>query len=196
MRNIWQNQPQPKPLTPVLDGLIADTQAQHAKLVRTVFWRDVREIGVALLLIPITIGLGLYRREDWAWYLVIAPLLFIAAFMMAHRRRRQRDQPRPEDSLTESLSKAVREVEHQIWLLRNVHWWYIGPLLLALYADDVVGFLQGQRKVSELITSFVFLGAIGGFIYWLNLHAIRKELEPRRTELRGVLEQLAMNAPA
>ena len=85
------------------------------------------------------------------------------------------------------MESSLAQVEHQIWLLRNVHWWYLLPL--ALSALPFFGQVAWQERsggwwtalgVSMVVALVVIVLAV---IYWLNQYAVRSELEPRRREL-------------
>lgn len=188
LQRLWQNH---APLPPENLPAIADaTREQHRKFRRTIFWRDVREVGIGAVLIPIWFLLGRWQKASWVWYLMIPALLFIIAFMLIGRWRHRQDRPSPGDSLHEALDKSLREVQYQIWLLRHVGWWYLGPLLLALVLIDLDKLQRAQQSVGEFWGSQLFGIALFAFIWWLNQTAIRRSLEPRRSELQSMLDQL------
>ena len=99
------------------------------------------------------------------------------------------------------MESSLAQVEHQIWLLRNVFWWYLLPLALSMLAffgqvawQDAVGRLvDGSRRIAEWSpwSCIVFAG-----VYWLNQNAVRSELEPRRQELEALLTSLKDETPA
>ena len=53
-----------------------------------IFWRDVREVGVCLLLLPVWIGMGVGIGLPWTWYLVI-----VAASMLRRQMAASRGKP-------------------------------------------------------------------------------------------------------
>lgn len=166
---------------------------------RMIYLRDVREIGVALVLIPIWIGIGVYMpmTSPWTWWLAIPALIWIAGFMFVDRRRQQRSAPAAGAALRTGIEYSLSQVEHQIWLLRNILWWYLLPIGIPI----AMFFVQVAAR-TEPTTSSVWLialkaaGPIGfligvyGFIYWLNQFAVRKQLEPLRERLQGALDRL------
>lgn len=190
LEQLWRNQPIPE-LDPDLAQLVAVTRHRHRRLQRTLFWRDFRETMVGLALIPVWIYLGLHGRALWTWYLMIPALVFIVSFLLIDRHRHGPAQGHPGDSVTEALIQALREVEHQIWLLRHVHWWYLSPLLLALLANDFDEFLRGHQPTSGFIVNLAINLAVCGGVWWLNRWVAGNSLETRRVELKTLLWQIS-----
>ena len=48
--------------------------------------------------------------------------------------RHKRKPSEPGDPLLESVKESLTQVEHQIWLLRNVFWWYLLPFTISILA--------------------------------------------------------------
>ena len=93
-----------------------------------------------------------------------------------------------------AAESSLAQVEHQIWLLRNVAWWYLLPIFVALMAFAAQGAWQsrddGLKTLAEFAAITAVFVAVFGFIYWLNQYAVRKQLEPRRNELQAILSNL------
>ncbi|MBL8848274.1 MAG: hypothetical protein JNG89_01260 [Planctomycetaceae bacterium] len=203
-QRIWQSQ-----AGPALDSekLAAALRRHDQAFTRMIFLRDVREIGVALVMIPVWIALGVATSSPWTWWLEIPALLWVAGFMYADRRRQQSGAPGPGAPLRAGLEHSVARVEHQIWLLRNILWWYLLPLGLPLVLYVVqVSFNAARQTEAPLWVNIVtgtlsamvfmaFLVAIYWFIYWLNQYAVRKQLEPMRQQLQQTLDGLTGELP-
>ena len=99
-----------------------------------IFWRDVREIGIALVMVPLWLYLGVKDSLPWTWYLTVPALLWIAGYMLVDRMRHKRQPPEPDEPLRQCVESSLAQVEHQIRLLRNVHWWYLLPLGISCLA--------------------------------------------------------------
>ena len=112
--------------------------------------------------------------------------------MLADRGRRR--QSEPEDILRSHVEHSLTQVQHQIWLLRNVFWWYLLPPFTAM----IFWFIRPARRLRnaglEVLGAFaaiaLFVVLVAWFIYWLNQFAVRKTLEPRRRELQALLGSL------
>ena len=92
------------------------------------------------------------------------------------------------------------QVDHQIWLLSNVFWWYLLPLALPMFAFFAQGAWEnragGWLMVLTLALVTGIVGAVFAFIYWLNRTAVRSGLTPRRRELETLLRALEDEPPA
>src|SRR3954451_17696328 len=117
-KRAWQGQPR---LTVDAELLLKEVQRNEQSFNAMIFWRDFREVGLALVMVPLWIYLGVKNSSPWTYYLTVPVLLWYAGFMLVDRRRHQR-QPSEGESLRRHVEGSLAEVEHQIWLLRNVHW--------------------------------------------------------------------------
>lgn len=190
----WQSQPPPGRLTINTDLLLQEVRRNQRTFTSQVYWRDAREIGIALVLIPVWIYLGRVVGEFWTWYLTIPALVWVVAFMIIDRRRHQRPQPSPGDPLRDSIQRSLADVEHQIYLLRNIFWWYILPFIPPILAFIIQ--ISWIAHPNIQLMGFIFLtfsGYIGltlFLIYRINQHAVRTTLESRRQELAALLSSL------
>lgn len=198
LQQAWQSQP-----VPPLDAgkLVQEFRTGQQQFSARIFWRDVREVAVSLVLLPVWVGMGVGIGLPWSWYLMIPGIVWIAAFMTIDRRRQKRRQAGPDAPLVRGVASAVADVGHQIWLLRNVLWWYQLPLaapMLAFFAHCFWQAARGNMWEFTAATSVgaVFVGAVNGWVYWINQRAIRTTLEPRRQELAAMLRGLSDEPPA
>ena len=198
LKKIWQAQTSQRRLTIDTAQLLNEVQRNQRRFASLIFWRDVREVSVALLLVPLWIYLGREMHRPWTWYLAIPVLLSIAGFHLADRMRQKRRQPMPGDTLRECIESSLAQIEHQIWLLRNVFWWNVLPMGAAVTIyfahrawlarnHGLVALFHWGREAGVL--ALIFWG-----VYWLNQFAVRKYLEPRRQEMEALLESLKSNS--
>ncbi len=194
LQQAWQASSSQGRLKINADLLIQDLQRKQRQFEYMILARDIREVVMALIMIPVWLLLGWTWSLPWTWYLGIPGLTFVAVFMAIDRYRHSQRPPEPDASMREQIAHSLAQVEHQIWLLRNVSWWYILPLALPCVAFlahiawkmRAVGW---EGALVMLVTISVF-GSIMGFVYWLNQKAVRCGLEPRRQELETLVSSL------
>lgn len=194
-------QPTHPPLAIDPDRLLVEVRSKQQAFAATIVWRDAREVGVSLVMIPIWIVMGVKIGLPWTWYLTIPGLVWIAAFMLIDRRRQRRKRPAAGESLRGHVEESLAQVEHQIWLLRNVVWWYLLPLAVPMFAFfGQVSWRMRHLGAWEAVIGFtmmvVIVTVVFGLIARLNWTAIRTTLEPRRTELETLLRSLDDEHPA
>jgi hypothetical protein len=192
LQEAWQSQPRP---SLDADELVRELRRGEQQFAAMIFWRDAREVGVSLLLLPVWVAMGVGIGLPWTWYLVMPGIVWIAAFMTADRLRQRGRRALPGESLVRGVQGSLAEVEHQIWLLRNVHWWYLLPLavpMMAFFAHTFWRASRGNVWEAAIATTLAaaIVGGVYGWVYWLNQKAVRSTLEPRQRELQGLLKSL------
>jgi hypothetical protein len=191
LKRAWQRQTSQTHLLIDTELLLKEVRRNQAYFAAIIFWRDIREVGVSLLGIPVWIYLGAKHSLPWTWYLMVPAMLWIAGYMLADRMRHNRQPPEPGEPLRQRVESSLAQVEHQIGLLRNVLWWYLLPLSLAALA--FVGQVTWQERSGGWWMALSASGVVAivaivfGCVYWLNQYAVRVELEPRRRELETLL---------
>jgi hypothetical protein len=192
LKQTWRKQKSHLAIEPEL--LLQELRRNEQQFAATIFCRDVREIVVALILLPVWVFMGVSLSSPWTWYLAMPGIVWVAGFLVVDRMRHKPGAPQPGEPLRECAGRSLRQVEHQIWLLRNVLWWYLLPLMVPVFV--FIGHLawldrdDGWNNVFDTIPPLVVVALVTGVIYWLNQLAVRKELEPRRDELRTLLSSL------
>lgn len=176
-----------------VDALSKEVQQSQQNFQSMIFWRDVREAGTSLVLIPIWLVMGFAMSQPWTWYLSIPAFVWVAAFIVVDRQRHPQRPSAPGEPLGFYAKESLAQVEHQIWLLRNVLWWYLLPLGIPI----LIYFLQvawqmagvwGCIPVAAIPSCIVFV--VYRQIYRLNQAAVRDVLEPRRLDLLKLVSSL------
>ncbi len=184
----WQSQSSHTRVTIDADLLRKEVQRSQQNFGATIFHRDFRELVVGLVMLPVWFYLGHRYSLPWTWWLAIPAITWVCLFIVVDRiRHRQWCPSEPGEPLLGCVNSSLVQVEHQIWLLRNVFWWYLLPFTIAIMAF----FTQAawQRTAAwwtfalALAPNAIFLLVLYGFVYWLNQHAVRRSLVPRREEL-------------
>ncbi len=198
LQKAWQKQEDKMILIVDWGAVEKNAQERQRKFNRSIFWRDVREVGLCFLFGGLFLHKAMAANGNvHAWlFAAITVLVFsIALFMLLDRRHCKRSIAQFGDSVSEQMKCALYEVNHQIVLLRNVLWWYIAPFFMALvlwtiemellYAKD-----GWQHIVPKLIWPMSFFLVVFGGVYWLNQYAVRTDLLPRKEVLEAELESL------
>ena len=176
------------------DLLATEVQRTQRDFQSMIFWRDVREVGTSLVMIPVWFVMGFVMSLPWTWYLTVPALLWIAGFMLVDRRWHPHRPSDPGEPLLFYVKESLAQVEHQIWLLRNVFWWYLLPPSISLMAFfthiawESTKSWWGCFLVSGFFGAFLFL--VYGWIYRVNQLAVSKHLEPRRSDLQNLIANL------
>ena len=180
------------------DLLREEVQRDQRQFNTMISYRDFGEVGVAVIMIPVWFVMGFMLNLPWTWYLSVPVFLWIAGFMLLYRKRHQ---PEPDESegplLQQYVERSLAEVEQQIWLLKNILWWYLLPPTLSITAFFAQ--VSWQSRDSGWLYALIFFVLLEGFvlalyggIYVLNKRVVREQLIPRREELqklRASLEQ-------
>jgi hypothetical protein len=191
----WQQQRTAEPAPRVSAETLQEVRAKSRAFARLIFWRDVREVLASFLVAGVFghIGWQAHREGAVAWPAGTAAALALGVglYFLADRLvMRRRTGPRGGDVRTE-LGRAIAAVEHQIWLLRNVVWWYIAPLALStiLLGVQITFFGPADAPLwSKIMVWVLILGTTGWVDRWiwqLNQTAVRNDLEPRLQKLQA-----------
>ena len=196
LQKTWQSQQANPRLIIDPDMLLKEVERNKKSFEAAIFWRDVREIGVAILLVAVFLYFGI-KDSLWPMCLLALLSLWVGVFMVADRIVQKRRQPCLSDSLFNCVKTSLAQINHQVWLLKNVLWWYLAPLGVGLIIwFSYCGISVMISKNPSVGYLLFFLACIVGTIllywgvYWLNQWAIRKELVPRKNELEDILDSL------
>ena len=171
---------------------------------RTIFWRDTREIGVAMVMVPIFVYVAIRSRPSpltcAGFILTALSCLFIAAWLW--RSRRGAPRPAPDDNVAAYGRALLAGYDHQIALLRSAKYWYVLPIyasMLTILAGVVamtaapLGRLREQSPerwllgLGILAGMFLLVTAVAAAVWWLNEgYAVRK-LTADRDSLAAML---------
>jgi hypothetical protein len=186
----WQSQDAGAKMTINADVLLKEVRRNQHHFWLTIFWRDVREVGVAAVLAWYFLHWAIRDRE-WSMYLLSFSCLGVGLFMLVDRWLQRRKRPVANDPLRSCIEASLLQVNHQIWLLKNVFWWYLLPLAVptgisicaSLWRTRPAGF----SGMIGWVAFMLFVALIYWGVYGLNQYAVRKNLEPRRQELESML---------
>ncbi len=194
LQRAWQSQDAGAKVTINSDVLLKEVRRNQQHFRRMIFLRDAREVVVCYAMTVYFSWQGL-KTADWTQFLVAFSCFGVGTFMLVDRYIQHGRQPAKNDSLQSCIEGSLLQVNHQIWLLRNVFWWYLLPLLAGLVISTGVFIWNSRNEGTSamFILAFAFIFVFGltfWFVYWLNQRAVRKQLEPRRQELETLLAGL------
>ncbi|MCI0333139.1 MAG: hypothetical protein L0228_07945 [Planctomycetes bacterium] len=192
LQQTWQSQPSSRlRIEPEL--LLRELRHNQRSFKRTIFWRDFREVFVAAAVAVLFIWDGL-SGHGWPWVLLGGTCIWVGGFILVDRFRRRGRSARFGDSLLGCVEASLEDVEHQIWLLKNVLWWYILPPavgMLIVFVHSTMNMEEASSlRWAVFAATVTFCGLVCAGVYWVNQYAVRASLEPRRQELLAVRESL------
>ncbi len=194
----WQSQDAANRISINADVLLNEVRRNQKQFHWLILRRDMIEVGVAALLVPLFTYWG--WKGQWTSYLVAFGCFVVGTYFLVDRWRQRKKTPHPDGSLKDCAVISLAEVNHQIWLLKNVIWWYLSPIyvpIMMFFAEtawDSRGPI-GAKTIIVLTAVFMmgFTTVIYVGIYWLNQWAVKKQLVPRRQELEKLLNELESN---
>lgn len=163
-----------------LTNVIESLKKETTKLDKSVKRRDLLEISIAFLLIPVWVWKLFYSEsliQSVGLWIAILACLFIPYKML---KAKQVDVPK-DDSLLAFLSVEKMKLENQKTLLESIIWWYIAPLMLAIVLITAGGTVNeaGIPQINEqLAIYYFFCGLLSVAVFFLNKRGAKKQFTP------------------
>ena len=175
-----------------LTRLVESLEKETKKLDKSIKRRDIMEISIALLLIPV-----------WAWKLFYSASLLqtiglwiaiVACIYIPYKLLKARQvESAKDDSLLAFLSVEKSKLEKQKELLETIAIWYLSPLMVAIVlitagskVDDA-----GVPQISEqLMVYYLFCGVLYVGVYFLNKRAAKKKFAPLLDRVSQQIQEL------
>jgi Na+/proline symporter len=193
LQKAWQSQDPGAKVTINADVLLKEVRRNQQQFQAMILWRDVREVVGCLLLMLYFLYHGI-RHDDWTDYLMAMASFSVGTFMLVDRVRQRRKRPAANHSLKSCIETSLHQVNHQVWLLKNVFWWALLPFAAAVGISIGHSVLHARNPgLAAMIigmAAVLFITLVYWGIYWVNQFAVRKCLEPRRQELETLLASL------
>ena len=193
LQKAWQSQDAGAKVTINADVLLKEMRRNQKSFRAGIFWRDVREVGVAAFMTWLFLHWAMRDRE-WSLYLLAFACAGVGGFMLGDRWLQRKRKPARYDTIRSCAESSLVQVNHQIWLLKHVFWWYLLPIQVGLAA--LIGSVCWQTRFAGLavivgLTAYAMVCGLACWgVYHLNQLAVRKYLEPRRQELETLLSSL------
>lgn len=199
MQNAWRSQGEGFKMTIDSSLLFHEVKRNHQYFSAIVFWRDFRECFVSFLLTAFFLYVGI-KSQFLSLVFLAVTVAWVGAFIIGDRLRQKRKSKPEPISLRNTIEVSLQEVSHQVWLLKNVLWWYLLPpavgmvvfysavLRIALPAVDIP---IVRHSLIWIIGGILFAILVFWGVYKLNQAAVRQELLPRKRELEELLASLS-----
>lgn len=187
---IWQSSPKVEQIKFEKSRLMLDVQSSLNRLDKKIKFRDLTEISLAILVIPIF---------TYQVYAIPFPLSKIASvlivlwlfYVIFRLRRSKKHKP---SSFTETyidyLHKSKKYLYIQKRLLDTVFYWYIFPCLFAVVLFIIGASLGGRFGILKLIVIIIGVICLGIGVYFLNKRAVRREFTPRLKKIDELIKAL------
>jgi len=190
LQSVWNSQNDGRRLTVDSETLRKILKRSHRQFTSTIFWRDLRETVAALFVVAWIVW---SRQIGWGPIVLAVSVVVSTGFLLVDRWRHRSKTVEKDECLENQIQSSLFDVNHQIWLLRNVHW-----LLVPLVVGWSCCLVWGVMRIREPGMTFYILLTIYAacalgffyFVYLLNQKAVKKDLEPRRAELESLLATL------
>lgn len=193
---IWKRQELPRGADADLAGLRTTFETKSRKLANALLVRDVLEASAGLF---VAAGMAFawwkQGRAGWPIALAILLILGVTGFFVRERVRAHRHRPGPDAALLARLDAELAELRHQRALLINIWKWYLAPIAAAIVIVCLT--ITRSRPAWDVARDPWFLGGyfccvalLMAAVWWLNLRAVRRRLEPRIAELEKLRAEL------
>jgi Na+/melibiose symporter-like transporter len=172
---------------------IEQVRRRADELARSVFWRDVREVGAGIVTTLFFMAFAAFFDGPVRWGAGTAALCtaLVSAFILETRRRQRREDRQPRQSLREELGYQLRAVRRQYWLLRNITLWYLAPIAAGIGAFILSVQMATPKPDHGFLMFYVpFTLALLLAVRWLNHRAARKDILPRQRELEELIAEI------
>jgi hypothetical protein len=203
LQKTWQRDTSSSKLTIDSDMLLREVRRNKEAFESTIFWRDVLEVAAGTFAILASLGFAVFFFYRGITLVALGSavaglfMLWVALFFIADRIIQRKRRPNRDESLTMCIEDSLRQVNHQIWLLKNVFWWYLLPPgigVLVLIGSIAWQIWQIHVVVKLMLMTLMTILAFVAFVFWvaylLNQRAVRKDLMPRKQELESLLNSL------
>jgi hypothetical protein len=186
LQKAWQSQDAGAKVEIDADALLREVRLDQLYF-RLLFWGDVFLAGFFYGLTGYFSYVGL-RDADWTFLLIGLACLGVGIFILVDRLLQRRKQTTAKDPLKRCIEVSLMQINHQIWLDKNLFWWYVLPLAAGFTV--VFGSWAWRTRNPGHLTPLAGVLLVFWTLCWLNRFTLRKSLEPRRRELETLLAGL------
>lgn len=176
------------------EELTQEVQRSHEAFRAMIVRQHLVQVALVLAMIPFWWLMGIITSATWTWYLTMPVMLWIAVIYLLNLKHYTQRPSEPSEPLLVCAKVSLAQVERQIWLMRNLLWWNVLPAAVAMMAFfiDCAWEMTHTWWGCMLVSVFcaVFMCLLYGWGYRTNELSVRKELEPRRSDLQKLIQNL------
>lgn len=223
MKVVWDAQQQESLYAMDETALRARVEQSVRQFNKGIFWRDVREIGIGLVVGALLFlagaamlwagpeRLAVFANGELDYPVLDAVCLLLGGIIWLYyalyqywgRKRQRQLELRFDNSLRGDLERSLAQVDYQIWLSKNVLWWGLLPVYVASGLGFVAFFDMTPTRLwsyppfgisaMPVLAVVVMLVALY-FDYRCKTAPIKNELLPRKRDLEALREKLEDSA--
>src|SRR5215469_15754658 len=165
LQKTWQSSNPAATVTISTDALLKEVRRNQQQFWATIFCRDVREVVVISLCSLLFMYWGL-SQNNWTLILIALGCVFVCAFFIVDRLIQRRKRPAANDALKACIESSLHQVNHQIWLLKNIFWWYLLPCVLPLGISISVSSWHSRHDGAVAVAGWIAYILFCIFLYW------------------------------
>ena len=197
LKSSWKRQ-QVKLADDHFEEVVSRVLARTSWFQKTILRRDLIETAAGIAVIPFLVYFVIWA-EAWPWVarlgVAIVVVGLVEGLVVLHWTRWRGRLARHDIPLDDFCTSEIASLDRQIWLLRHVNWWYLGPTVLGccIFTLGLLSSFQELPTGLFLCALAIFCGfyfAVGWILYRANQRAVRNELQPVRKELVDIYESL------
>jgi hypothetical protein len=179
------------------DTLFKVVERNKRSFERMIFWRDVLEVGGGIAVAMAAAFFAKVLGCGWPFYVLAVSAVWYVGFMVVDRIRQGKNVPALSEPLSACINASIRQVNHQIWLSKNVVRCCLLPVGIGLLFAfcDIVYLLRPRSwiDIPVFLATLVLCAAVLRDVYRNNERAVREEFQPRKRELEALLNSLKLD---
>lgn len=192
LKQNWQQNISSSATTENLTEVIAMLEKETTKIDKEIKRRDILEIAIAVLLIPVWVY-GLFTSVSSMQTLGLCIAIISCCYIPYKLISAKKINPQKNSGLKDFLLNEKQKVEQQKHLLETIVWWYIAPLTSAIVLITLGGTVTetGLPHLTQHLSIYygcLVLMIVG--IYLLNKRAAKKKFAPLLKKIEQRLAEL------
>ncbi len=194
MKDLWNEANDGATIKYDLPLLVANLEGAIKKRDRSIFIRDTREIGAALI-VMIFFGQMAIAGEELisriANVLITLLCLYVIFRLLGVRKHRKTNDF--SKSLKEQLTQQKKYLKQQVHLINTAWSWGLLPFLVLIMISMVGARSSEVFNWSEIVLPMLIFSLLGLGVYFLNKRVVRTTYKPMIQSIENVLSQLDEN---